>query len=213
MRLFDSTHPPAALATPSVLSVSHNSRSLFNALLTNRPVNRLLQPMIHARPAVSASMTLATAAAATNATGALRPFTLSEPLYDQSTFYGRLRTIMMQLDPTRMFTSRETIEKSVKMLDDFAHGHRDPGVTDADLWEAYSVKVSRCHPDTGEIIFLPLCFAAYMPMQPLIVMGMLWPGGGMVNQAFWQWCVPEMLALTCRVHRLASRYQTFTPPH
>ena len=42
------------------------------------------------------------------------------------------------------------------------------------------------HPDTNENIFLPLCFAAYTPMQPPIVLGMVWPGGSALNQAFWQ---------------------------
>ena len=132
-------------------------------------------------------MAPAAAAAARPLGGAQKPFSLSEPLYDQTTFLGRLRTIMTQLDPLRTFTSGATVAKSVKLLDDFKAGRLGPEVTDAELWEASAVKQSRCHPDTGEVIFLPLCFAAYMPMQPIIVMGMLWPGGGAVNQAFWQW--------------------------
>jgi hypothetical protein len=30
------------------------------------------------------------------------------------------------------------------------------------------------HPDTGELTITPFCFAAYTPMQPPIIVGLLW---------------------------------------
>ena len=168
MGLFDFESPPVSLAVPRL-----GAFRITAGLGRRSPVAKRSRQQI-----------LATAAAGADA---IKPFSLTESLYDESTFNGRLQGIMSQLDPLKLFISKSTIKEKIKLLEDFAAGKRDPSVTDAELWEAKAIKAARCHPDTGEIIFLPLCFAAYMPMQPMIVMGMLWPGSGMVNQMFWQW--------------------------
>ena len=113
------------------------------------------------------------------------PFTPGEPLHDPSTFGGRLKNICSQLNPMMLLVPGAEIDAAKALLKRHAAGAA-ADATNGALWRADALCRARVHPDTDENIFMPLCFAAYTPMQPPIVLGMLWPGGGALNQAFWQ---------------------------
>ncbi|KAH8072080.1 ion transmembrane transporter [Aureococcus anophagefferens] len=111
-------------------------------------------------------------------------FTPGQPRYSPETFGGRLRNIASQLNPFMLLKSDGDVDAAKALLR--RHDAGASNASDAELWAAQELCAARVHPDTGENILLPLCYAAYAPMQPPIVLGMLWPGGGALNQAFWQ---------------------------
>lgn len=106
--------------------------------------------------------------------------------FDQSTFGGRLQQIIVQLDPMKLFVSRAEIDAAVALINAFKEGSRDPSTTDAELWAAKELTECRIHPDTGELTPTLFCFAAYTPMQPPIIVGLL-TSSSPATIAFWQW--------------------------
>lgn len=114
------------------------------------------------------------------------PFTLNQPRYSNDTFFGRLLNISCQLDPSKLLVSDVELDKALNLLELYKKGELPSDTTNEALWRAAELKASRIHPDTNEKIPLPLCFACYTPMQPPIIVGMLWPGGSVFNQAWWQ---------------------------
>lgn len=50
-----------------------------------------------------------------------------------------------------------------------------------------SVRDTCLHPDTGEEIPAWFRISGYVPANMVIASGLLLPGGGVLNQAFWQW--------------------------
>jgi hypothetical protein len=115
-------------------------------------------------------------------------FSTTTARFDESTFDGRLQQILTIFDPRKLLVSSADLDKSMALVAEYERLGKAPlGATDEQLWEAKEIKQARCHPDDGAKILLPFCFAAYVPMQPPIVLGFLWPGGGVMNQVFWQW--------------------------
>lgn len=114
-------------------------------------------------------------------------FTLDKPRFDPASFFGRLRQIVVQFDPLKLFVGDQELTDKLELIKRFQTQTLPPGTTAAQLWEAREARDCLTHPDTGERILKPFCFAAYTPFQPPIVLGLLLPGGGILNQAFWQW--------------------------
>lgn len=132
-------------------------------------------------------------------------FSLDKPSrFDLSTFYGRLRNTIVVFDPLKLFLSDAQVEASLQLLKQYRDGTLPPGITDEQLWTAKEVKECLTHPDTGERIPRLLCFAAYTPMQPPILIGMLWPGAGALNQAWWQFYNQSYNALVAYANRNMS---------
>eukprot|EP01062_Namystynia_karyoxenos_P022419 TRINITY_DN18598_c0_g1_i1.p1 TRINITY_DN18598_c0_g1~~TRINITY_DN18598_c0_g1_i1.p1 ORF type:complete len:354 (+),score=97.13 TRINITY_DN18598_c0_g1_i1:94-1062(+) len=133
------------------------------------------------------------------------PFKLGQSRYDQKTFRGRLQQISAQLDPCKLLVSPARLDKAMAQLQYYRLHRKNPeGVSDADMWAAQELCAARVHPDTNQKIFTPLCFAAYAPMQPPIILGMIWPGAGALNQAFWQWYNASYNAAVFYANRNAS---------
>eukprot|EP00301_Raphidiophrys_heterophryoidea_P016088 c252_g1_i1.p1 GENE.c252_g1_i1~~c252_g1_i1.p1 ORF type:complete len:329 (+),score=79.50 c252_g1_i1:64-1050(+) len=115
-------------------------------------------------------------------------FSLYSSRFDESTFWGRLNQIMVQLDPMKLLLSDKEVDDAVALVQAYKEGKQLPkDVGDLELWRAKEIAQCLTHPDDGQKIFRLFCFAAYTPMQPPIVIGMLWPGAGVANQLFWQW--------------------------
>ncbi|CAL8356009.1 unnamed protein product [Merluccius merluccius] len=114
-------------------------------------------------------------------------FRLGRPQHDQGSFLGRLRHFVDIIDPSTLFVSEERLKACIKLLDDFKHGKRPPGVSDQQLWEAQKVKQAIIHPDTGEKIFMPLRMSGYVPFGTPIVIGLLLPNQTVVSTIIWQW--------------------------
>ncbi|KAK7242053.1 ion transmembrane transporter [Aureococcus anophagefferens] len=89
-------------------------------------------------------------------------FTPGQPRYSPETFGGRLRNIASQLNPFMLLKSDGDVDAAKALLR--RHDAGASNASDAELWAAQE-----------------LCAA-----RPPIALGMLWPGGGALNQAFWQ---------------------------
>mmetsp|Transcript_7248 Transcript_7248/g.14845 ORF Transcript_7248/g.14845 Transcript_7248/m.14845 type:complete len:383 (+) Transcript_7248:142-1290(+) len=55
-----------------------------------------------------------------------------------------------------------------------------------ELWRAQELVGARCHPDTGKRLPVLFTFAAFLPLQPPIILGLIWPGASATSQALWQ---------------------------
>eukprot|EP00035_Acanthoeca_spectabilis_P024440 m.453814 g.453814 ORF g.453814 m.453814 type:complete len:332 (+) comp20559_c0_seq1:222-1217(+) len=118
----------------------------------------------------------------------VEPFSLTEDRYDQSEFTGRLKRISSLFNPLYLFASAEEIAEAQQLLADYGAGKESALNTNpSELWDARSLIDARVHPDTGKPVPRFLCFAAYAPLQPPIIMGLMWPGAGMASALFWQW--------------------------
>eukprot|EP00615_Pteridomonas_danica_P002779 CAMPEP_0114359106 /NCGR_PEP_ID=MMETSP0101-20121206/22772_1 /TAXON_ID=38822 ORGANISM="Pteridomonas danica, Strain PT" /NCGR_SAMPLE_ID=MMETSP0101 /ASSEMBLY_ACC=CAM_ASM_000211 /LENGTH=284 /DNA_ID=CAMNT_0001502491 /DNA_START=88 /DNA_END=942 /DNA_ORIENTATION=- len=82
-----------------------------------------------------------------------------------------------------MAYGNDELEQAKQLIEDYKNGRK---ASDQSLWDAQELLQARCHPDNGEIIQPLLCFAAYVPMQPIIILGLIWPGGSALNQAIFQ---------------------------
>jgi len=113
------------------------------------------------------------------------PFSLEHPRFNQELFSGRLQNLIRQLDPTKLLAGSTQLDAMKRLLDDYKAGARGAEYSDKALWLAKETLGARTHPDTGEKILTPLCFAAYAPMQPPIILGLL--SANPMTQLFWQW--------------------------
>lgn len=112
------------------------------------------------------------------------PFKLGGKRFDESVFIGRFRNTLIQYDVTKMAYGDADLNKAKELIEEYKKGARN--ASDQALWDAQELLQARCHPDNGEVISPLLCFAAYVPMQPLIILGLIWPGGSALNQAVFQ---------------------------
>lgn len=115
------------------------------------------------------------------------PFTLEKPRYNQDTFVGRLKHFLDVTDPRTLFVSKEKLEKSIALLEQFKNGTLPDDVSDRELWQALKVKQAIIHPDTGEKIFMPFRMSGFVPFGSPIVVGLLLPNPTLVQTVFWQW--------------------------
>jgi hypothetical protein len=101
------------------------------------------------------------------------PFDLTEARYDQTTFVGRLERICDLFNPLQLLASEEEIAEAQKVLSDYKLGDATARAKSSDeLWAARALVEARVHPDTGVPVPRLLCFAAYAPMQPPLIIGL-----------------------------------------
>jgi tricarboxylate carrier len=124
------------------------------------------------------------------------PFDPDNSRFNLGSYWGRLNQVMVQFDPRKLLCSNAELQQNILLLKQHKEGVLKDGVTDEDLWKAKDTIAARTHPDTGESIPIPFCFAAYVPMQPPIIVGMLWPGGGVPLQVLMQWYNQSYNSLT-----------------
>ncbi|CAK0864687.1 unnamed protein product [Prorocentrum cordatum] len=102
------------------------------------------------------------------------PFTLGAPRYDQSTYLGRLRTILEKIEPSSLFVSEAEVRRCQALLDAFAAtGAAPPGTSDEELWRARATVDACIHPVSKEVMFAPGRMAAFVPMNVPICFLML----------------------------------------
>ncbi|CAM9469424.1 unnamed protein product [Lampetra planeri] len=133
------------------------------------------------------------------------PFKLGKSMFDQTTFYGRLRHFLDIIDPRTLLVSERELLRAVETLDDYKKGVARPGVTDKQLWEAQKVKQAILHPDTGEKIFMPFRMSGYVPFGTPIVVGLLLPNQTLATTVFWQWLNQSHNACVNYANRNASK--------
>mmetsp|Transcript_3795 Transcript_3795/g.11727 ORF Transcript_3795/g.11727 Transcript_3795/m.11727 type:complete len:332 (-) Transcript_3795:34-1029(-) len=132
-------------------------------------------------------------------------FWLDAPRYDQSTFAGRLRHFLNVIDPLTLFTSKEKLESSLQLLEDWKKGGaRDTPVEE--LWKAKKIKDAIIHPDTGETVPMPFRMSGFVPFGVPIVVGLLLPNLSYGGTMFFQWANASHNALVNYYNRNASSH-------
>eukprot|EP00796_Vickermania_ingenoplastis_P010709 gene10709-7440_t len=102
------------------------------------------------------------------------PFSDTKPLYDMSTFGGRLRHWTRALNPTLLLENPSSLAKAQQILDDHRQGRRGRA-TDAELWHARMAVESCVHPTTHEVISPWFRMSMFLPMNYVIVPAMMAP--------------------------------------
>lgn len=103
------------------------------------------------------------------------PFRMEGPRYDMSSFVGRSLHFYCINDPRTLLDSKEDMLAAERLLRQFKQGEVPKGTTDADLWHARQVLESSLHPDTGEPIFAPFRFSAFVPVNMVLVTATIAP--------------------------------------
>ena len=137
--------------------------------------------------------------AAEQANGAPRTsFSMSEPLFDESTFYGRFRMLYEAGHPKHAFVSNAealrqyAIVKAQQQKEDeqmSSTGKPHLLLTEEEIRvvrRAQTISKSAIHPDTGSPIPIPQRFSFFLPGNLPIAMGMLFTAPTMFNTIFWQ---------------------------
>jgi tricarboxylate carrier len=116
-----------------------------------------------------------------------------------------LRHFIDIIDPRTLLTTKEKLQYSIQLLDQFRNGTLPAGITDKDLWEAQKVKQAIIHPDTGEKIFMPFRMSGFVPFGSPIVVGLLLPNPTLAQTVFWQWLNQSHNACVNYSNRNASK--------
>ena len=118
-----------------------------------------------------------------------RPFSLTEPKYDQSTFEGRLKAILLKIDPRNVFITDEELSDAQKLLEKYENGSLQEGeVDDATLWKARETVEAVIHKPTGKKMFVLGRMSAFVLCNIPMLCGMLIHGTTGTGAAmFWQW--------------------------
>src|SRR3989338_8575500 len=120
------------------------------------------------------------------ATVPFTPIRLDEPRYPQDSLGGRFRHFVDMTDMRTLLSSQADIDRSRDMLRAYRTAPT-PGADADALWKAKQIVDACVHPDTGEVVFAPFRVSAFVPMNLVIVFGMLNPNAGIGSIVFWQW--------------------------
>jgi len=114
---------------------------------------------------------------------------LDSSRYDQKTFWGRFRHFIDVTDVRLMIITQQQINQAQKRITDFKQrGSPLVNPTEAkELWEAKKVVDATIHPQTGELIPLPVRLSSFVPINVVITAGMLGVSQTIAKVVFWQW--------------------------
>jgi len=135
--------------------------------------------------------------------------------YDQSNFAGRFSKMLLACDPRLLLYTREQVERSKRMVDDYAEYKRkarrsaaqDDGTADRALWEARRIVESAVHPDTGDWIPRPFRMSGYVPFNGPVCVAMV-ASQSTPALLFWSWANQSQNALVNYYNRNASSTMT-----
>lgn len=115
-----------------------------------------------------------------------KAFTLSENEFDQSTYWGRVRQFVKQTNPLNLLVTSTQLKEAQDNIEYFKNnGKIPPNSTDASMWKARNIIAATIHPDTKEKILLPFRLSAFVPMNILIIAGMI-GARTTASTVFWQ---------------------------
>lgn len=112
-------------------------------------------------------------------------FDLNELGYTSNTFWGRLRHFVEITNPINLLAGKQEILEAKTLLEDYKAGNK--GIPAERLKRAKILLDSSIHPDTGELIFLPLRMSAFVPTNLVVTAGLLLPNPSTAGIIFWQW--------------------------
>ncbi|GBG29413.1 Sideroflexin [Hondaea fermentalgiana] len=128
--------------------------------------------------------------------------------FDESTYFGRIRSFLDVVDPRLLAVSDNELNQAKGLLQDFDAGKVDRSkVSDKDLWEAKKIRDGLTNPGTGETIFAPFRFSAFVPANISLVYGML-NAHSVGSVLFWQWANQSYNSATNYANRSGSDMST-----
>lgn len=129
---------------------------------------------------------------------------ISKPLWDQSTFLGRLKHFFWVTDPRTCIISDDKLDEEKELLDLYRTGNEPPGTTEEQIIFAKKLYESSFHPDTGEKqnVFGRMSFQ--VPGGMAITGAMLQFYRTTTAVVFWQWVNQSFNALVNYTNRNAN---------
>ncbi|EFC43915.1 predicted protein [Naegleria gruberi] len=111
--------------------------------------------------------------------------------YDQDTYWGRVVHFFNVTDPRTLLVTNSTLKGAISLLDEYKAEtdekklQSEPKYAPEKIYQAMKLKQSSIHPDTKEPIFPAFRMSAFVPMNLLIVSGML-SARSIPSTIFWQ---------------------------
>ncbi|KDR07724.1 sideroflexin-2 [Zootermopsis nevadensis] len=141
---------------------------------------------------------------------ALHRFDIDKPLWDQSTFSGRLKHFFWVTDPRTCIVSEETLDDAKQLVEQYRIGKEPPGTTEEQVIYAKKLYESAFHPDTGDKqnVFGRMSFQ--VPGGMAITGAMLQFYRTAPAVVFWQWVNQSFNALVNYTNRNAKSPTTTT---
>ncbi|VDD90991.1 unnamed protein product [Enterobius vermicularis] len=129
-------------------------------------------------------------------------------IWDQSTFYGRLRHFASITNPAKIFAKPQTLYDCKKLLELYKKGEEPKGTTLKDIYRAQAFYGSAFHPDTGELQNLlgRMCFQ--VPGGTVLFGAMLIWYRSTSAVVFWQWVNQSFCAILNYTNRNAKSPMT-----
>eukprot|EP00344_Euplotes_crassus_P011261 CAMPEP_0196995810 /NCGR_PEP_ID=MMETSP1380-20130617/1844_1 /TAXON_ID=5936 /ORGANISM="Euplotes crassus, Strain CT5" /LENGTH=340 /DNA_ID=CAMNT_0042411595 /DNA_START=24 /DNA_END=1049 /DNA_ORIENTATION=+ len=121
-------------------------------------------------------------------------FDHTAPQYDQSSYWGRVRTLFSSQNSFNFFLSNKTCIEAKHLVDEL-NENREKGSIATERTQAEIKKIHRAknivassyHPDTGELIPRPMRLCSYAAMSIPVQFGLLLSKPTPFNIIFWQW--------------------------
>lgn len=132
-------------------------------------------------------------------------FELNKSRFNLETYIGRFYHNIDLIDPRTLFASEETLQHSIKLLEDFKNGKLKNNTKDKDLWRAQKLKQSTIHPDINEKIPLPFRMAGFVPFNTPIMAGLLMQNPTIPQVLFFQCLNQTHCALVNYANRNATK--------
>ncbi|XP_072883018.1 sideroflexin-2 isoform X2 [Hemitrygon akajei] len=134
----------------------------------------------------------------------LTKFNIDAPRWDQSTFVGRLKTLLHITDPRTVVLSNARLDKAKDLVDRCRAGTLPPGTTEEQLLYAKKLYDSAFHPDSGERMNLIGRMSFQVPGGMAITGFMLQFYRTVPAVVFWQWVNQSFNALVNYTNRNAA---------
>ncbi|KAF0977801.1 hypothetical protein FDP41_003123 [Naegleria fowleri] len=135
--------------------------------------------------------TPAAATAVAPSSSVFKKINVDESRYDQNTYWGRVIHFFNVTDPRTLLVSNSTLKGAISLLDDYKAEQdikelqTNPKYAPEKIYYAMKLKQSSIHPDTKEPIFPAFRMSAFVPVNLLIVSGML-TARSIPSTIFWQ---------------------------
>lgn len=105
-------------------------------------------------------------------------YDVDKPLYDQTSYWGRFKQMYYLCGPgswNTLFVSKQEIQSCVDFVQKYRNLpiERKEAVLPQNILWAKHVKDATCHPDTNSPIPFPFRMSAHVPMNTLLLVGML----------------------------------------
>ncbi|XP_003488177.1 sideroflexin-2 [Bombus impatiens] len=98
---------------------------------------------------------------------------IDKPLWDQSTYIGRLKHFAFITDCRMIFVNDQKLREAKQFCDDYKRGNIPPGTRMSDVIRAKQLRDGAFHPQTGELVPVVTRLSFQMPTSVILTASML----------------------------------------